>query len=67
MLNHVDKNKRNNLKAKSRIYHTVETIIVGGNGVLWNLTPLSTIFQLYHAGVLLVKETEYPVKTILKS
>jgi hypothetical protein len=32
MLNHVDKNKRNNLKAKSRIYHTVETIIVGGDG-----------------------------------
>ena len=32
MLNHVDKNKRNNLKAKSRIYYTVETIIVGGDG-----------------------------------
>jgi hypothetical protein len=52
MLNHVDKNKRNNLKAKSRIYYTVETIIVGGDGGggLWNLTPLSTIFQLYHGG-----------------
>jgi hypothetical protein len=34
---------------------------------LWLLTPLSTIFRLYHGGVFLVEETRGPKKTTKKT